>query len=199
MLLIKARKLLRLVKRAFPGRWRLDQWGSTSISWRSRITGYGWIGLGPGSILKPRCHLDADTLTSRISLGRECVIHQYAMLLTYGGTIEIGDHCSVNPFCILYGHGGLKIGDKVRIAAHTVMIPAEHGHSALDSPIMDQEMTGKGIVVGDDVWIGTGACILDGVTIGGGAIVGAGAVVTRDVEPYAVVAGTPARKLKSRL
>jgi len=48
------------------------------------------------------------------------------MILTYGGDITIGDNCSVNPFTIVYGHGGTRIGNGVRIAAHTVIIPAHH-------------------------------------------------------------------------
>ncbi len=60
-------------------------------------------------------------------------------------------------------------------------------------------MTENVVNIGNDVWIGTKAVVLRGVTIGDGAVIGAGAVVTRDVEPYAVVVGIPARKIKKRL
>ena len=53
-----------------------------------------------------------------------------------------------------------------------------------------------GVKIGNDCWIGAGAIILNGLTIGDGAVVGAGAVVTKDVEPYTIVVGNPARKIK---
>ena len=133
-----------------------------------------------------------------ITIGKNCEIGDYTMLLTYGGNIEIGDECSINPFCVLYGHGGLKIGNKVRIATHTVIIPANHTFEDLDKPIMDQPETRKGIVIGDDVWIGNGVRILDGVKIGNGSIIAAGTVVTKDVPDFAVVAGVPAKIIKNR-
>ena len=72
------------------------------------------------------------------------------MILSYGGHIEIGDQTSVNPYTVLYGHGGLVIGRKVRIAAHCVVIPANHG-IALGAAITDQPETKLGITIGDDV------------------------------------------------
>lgn len=133
-----------------------------------------------------------------IRIGDNCSVHDYAMIMTYGGDITIGDNCSVNPFSILYGHGGLRIGSGVRIAAHVVIIPATHNYQHTDRFICDQGETYKGIEIKDDVWIGAGARILDGVTIHKGAVIGSGAVVTRDVPEYAVAAGVPARVIKSR-
>ena len=70
-----------------------------------------------------QCH-DAESL---IEIGDDTIIKPNAMLMTYpGGKIVLGSQCSVNPFSVLYGHGGLVIGNHVRIATHTVIIPAEH-------------------------------------------------------------------------
>jgi acetyltransferase-like isoleucine patch superfamily enzyme len=120
------------------------------------------------------------------------------MLVAYGGSIVIGDRTSINPFSILYGHGGLQIGSDVLIAAHVTIIPANHRFDKADVPIRKQGETRLGITIGDDVWIGTGARILDGVTVGHGSVVAAGAVVAHDVPPYSVVAGVPARLIKRR-
>jgi acetyltransferase-like isoleucine patch superfamily enzyme len=133
-----------------------------------------------------------------ITIGRNCEIHPMSMLLTYGGDIRIGDNCSVNPFTIIYGHGGVHIGDGVRIAAHTVIIPANHNISSDGTPIYLSGYTAKGIAVGDHVWIGAGARILDGVSIGSNAVIGAGSVVTRSVPENAVAVGNPARVIKRR-
>ena len=78
------------------------------------------------------------------------------------------------------------------------MIPSNHNYARTDIPIYRQGETSKGIVIEDDVWIGARVTILDGVRVGGGSIIAAGAVVSKDVEPFSVVGGVPARVLKSR-
>lgn len=120
------------------------------------------------------------------------------MLMAYGESIVVGDRVSINPFSILYGHGGLRIGSDVLIAAHVTIIPANHNFIRPDMRIREQGETRLGITIGDDVWIGTGARILDGVTIGNGSVIAAGAVVRSDVPPYCVVAGVPARSIGTR-
>ena len=134
----------------------------------------------------------------KITIGADSEIHDYCQLKCFGGSIKIGEKSSVNPFCILYGHGGLTIGNNSRIATHCVMIPANHSFDRLDIPIARQEETRKGIVIGDDVWIGANSVILDGVTIGNGAVIGAGSVVSRDIAPCAVGVGVPAKVIKTR-
>lgn len=133
-----------------------------------------------------------------IKIGRNTRIHDYAMLMSYGGPIEIGDDGSVNPFCVLYGHGGLKIGDGVRIASHSVIIPASHIYDDSAIPIWRQPETRLGIEIGDDVWIGTGVRVLDGVKIGRGCVIGAGAVVTKSLQDYSIAVGVPARIVGNR-
>ena len=110
----------------------------------------------------------------------------------------MGDHCSVNPYTIIYGHGGLEIGNGVRIAAHCVIIPANHNIDDPSIPIIKSGLTCKGICIGNDVWIGARCVILDGVTIGDGAVIAAGAVVTRNVEPFMIVGGVPAKPIRLR-
>jgi len=134
-----------------------------------------------------------------IYIGKNTELLDYVMLLTYKGVIEIGGNCSINPFTIIYGHGGTKIGNNVLIAAHTVIIPSNHNFDSLENPIYLQGNTSLGITIEDDVWIGAGCKILDGVTIGQGAVVAAGAVVNRNVEPYSVVGGVPAKLIKKRI
>jgi acetyltransferase-like isoleucine patch superfamily enzyme len=93
----------------------------------------------------------------------------------------------------------LKIGDGVRIGAGTVIIPSNHVFSDPDVPIYLQGSAGTGICIEDDVWIGANCTILDGVHIGQGSVIAAGAVVNKDVAPYSVVGGVPARLIKKRV
>jgi len=154
------------------------------------------ITIGAGTIIMAGAILSVKYGGS-IVLGEKCIIWRGAMLDTWGGNIVLGDNCGVNPYTILYGHGGLTIGNDVMIAAHSVVIPANHGMCA-GASMREQAMTKKGIIIGDDVWIGANVTVLDGVRIGDGAVIGAGSVVTRDVMPYSVNVGSPAKMIRMR-
>jgi acetyltransferase-like isoleucine patch superfamily enzyme len=133
-----------------------------------------------------------------ISIGPGTVIHRGAMLIPLGGFIRLGYRCRVNPYSVLYGHGGLSIGDHVRIAAHCVIIPANHGIALDEGLIAEQPMSKRGIRIGNDVWLGAGVRVLDGAVIGDGCVVAAGAVVRGELEPYGIYAGVPARLVRMR-
>ncbi len=173
------------------GKWKLFKLKIGSLVYKKNIK------IGEATRVDGSVILDVP-MGGSIKIGKRCDILQGVIFLTYGGDIEVGDDCSFNPYCVIYGHGGLKIGNKVRIATHTVIIPANHSFDNTDIPIMNQDETRKGIVIGDDVWIGNGVRILDGVKIGNGVVVAAGAVVTKDIPDFALVAGVPAKILKYR-
>jgi acetyltransferase-like isoleucine patch superfamily enzyme len=137
-------------------------------------------------------------LGGSIELGERSTIHRGAMLLSYGGFIRIGARCSINPYSVLYGHGGLYLGDNVRIAAHCVLIPANHGFALGEGLIADQPLSKRGIRIGDDVWLGAGVRVLDGTTIGDGCVVAAGAVVRGHLETNGIYGGVPAKFLGRR-
>ena len=134
----------------------------------------------------------------KIIIGNNCYISSGAQLLTHGGNIKIGNHCTINPYTIIYGQGGTIIGDNVRIAAHCVIVPANHIFTDITIPIYKQGLKKEGIVIEDDVWIGSGVKILDGVTIKRGCVIGANAVVTHSTNEYGVYVGIPAKIIKSR-
>jgi len=133
-----------------------------------------------------------------IRIGDHTVVRPYTQIYTWGGRVDIGDYCSLNPFIVMYATGGICIGNSVRIAAHTVMVASSHKFDSTDRPIREQGYTAVGITIEDDVWIGAGCHILDGVHIRRGAVVAANSVVRDDVEEFDMVAGVPARKIGSR-
>ena len=113
------------------------------------------------------------------------------------GFVHIGENSSVGQGSILYGHGGLVIGNDVMIAGQCFIVASSHNYENPDVPMKKQGYTAKGITINNNVWIGAGAKILDGVTIGEGAIIGANAVVTSSVSAKTKVGGVPARELRS--
>ena len=118
---------------------------------------------------------------------------QMAGARSSGQKVFIGRGTVINHGCLLYTTGGIIIGEHVSISAGTWLVTGSHD-------ISDPQFTAfyKTIVIGNYVWIGMRATILAGVTIGDGAIVMAGAVVTRDVLPYTIVGGVPAKIIKQR-
>jgi len=120
----------------------------------------------------------------RTAIFRKCYVQNIE-------NITIGDDNLIGFFCRLDGRGGLTIGNNINISSYTIF---ETGGHNLD----DFSDTFGPITVEDNVWIGTRAKILAGVTIGEGAVVGAGSVVTKDVEPYTIVGGVPAKFIKNR-
>ena len=113
-----------------------------------------------------------------------------------GVSVASGSMIGENSF--LDGYSGLTIGRNVLVAHNVSIIAEDHGFATRRIPIRRQPKTTGPIVIGDDVWIGCGARVLKGVTVGTGAIIGAGAVVTRDVAPYSIVGGVPARVIGVR-
>lgn len=118
---------------------------------------------------------------------------QMAGARSNGRKVSIGRGTVINHSCLLYATGGLTIGEHVSISAGTWLVTGSHD---IDDPMF--AVSYKPIVIGDYAWIGMRATILAGVTIGEGAIVMAGAMVTRDVPPYAIVGGVPAKIIKQR-
>jgi acetyltransferase-like isoleucine patch superfamily enzyme len=172
------------------------------------LLGMEGIRLEPGAIIYNGATIAAtylsphDRFHSRafgsVTIGRDSCVMMGAIVASYGGQITIGNNVSLNPYCVVYGHGGLRIGDNTRIAAHTVIVPANHIFHDPDIPIFAQGISTQGIDIGDDVWIGSGVRILDGVTIGNGAVIASGAVVTKDVSSRTIVGGVPARLIGHR-
>jgi len=156
------------------------------------------IGLKDNVVVERGVMLWVDSDKSFITVGEDSYLSSHSILNTFNGWIKMGKNCTVNNYAILYGHGGLEIGDNVRIAAQVVIIPMNHVYEDPDIPICKQGVSAQGIKIEDDVWLGAGAKVVDGVTIGKGSIIGAGAVVTKDIPPYSVAVGVPARVVKKR-
>lgn len=152
------------------------------------LAGKDGITIGEGAYVSALAMVDPDNL----ALGDESLIAAHAYLT---GDLRIGSNCTVNAFTVV--RGTVSMGDGVRIGAHTSILGFNHSMEP-SAPVFRQPLTSKGIVFGDDVWIGSNAVVLDGVTVGSHAVLAAGAVVTKDVPDWAVVGGNPARFIRDR-
>lgn len=128
-----------------------------------------------------------DNCGKNADIGRRIAFSQHVSL---GNRSGIGDYA--------YFIGNVKIGDNVMMGSNCSFIASNHGMDRTDIPMILQASKSIGIEIGNDVWIGHGCIILDGVKICDGCIIGAGAVVTKDVPPYTVVGGVPAKVIKQR-
>ena len=138
------------------------------------------------------------TRQGTISVAESCQIESGVELNAWGGSIVLGTCVFVGPYSIIYGQGGVNIGSNTLISMHCRILSSEHTVSPRGRIIRSEPDTLLPTWIGEDVWLGAGATVLGGVTIGDGAVIGAGAVVTRDVPPYAVVAGVPAKVVRFR-
>lgn len=128
----------------------------------------------------------------RVRIGHHTSIHRGCRLY-HPPRVQIGNHSVINRDVLLDGRMGITIGNNVSVSEAVCLFTLEHD---LNSPTFDN--CGAPITVSDYVFIGSRAIILSGVSVGRGAAIGAGSVVTGDVEPYAIVAGVPARLVGKR-
>lgn len=129
---------------------------------------------------------------SGMRIGRQTSFHWRGVFFAPEG-VRIGSNCVIGNDAFLDGRRGLTIGDNVNIGGHVQIFTLEHSPQ---SPVF--ETVGGPVDIDDYAWIASRATILPGARIGRGAVVAAGAVVARDVEPFTIVGGVPARKIGVR-
>ncbi|CCG98722.1 putative acetyl transferase [Fibrella aestuarina BUZ 2] len=127
-------------------------------------------------------------------LGAQSIIEDYCLVNNGVGSVEFGDSCLLGVGSTVIGP--VCFGNNVMTAQHVVLSGLNHDYERIDVPIKNQPVSTRPIVVEDDCWIGANAVVVAGVTIGRHSVVAAGSVVTRDVPPFSVVGGNPARLLK---
>lgn len=132
---------------------------------------------------------------------RECRGALFVMpgtYLSYPENVHIGYNVFLNRNVYIVAPCAIRIGDHVMVGPNTVINSGSHKYKNKSVLIRDQGHEIAPIFIGDDVWLGANVYISPGVTIGAGAVVGANSAVTRDVDPYSVVAGAPARPIGAR-
>jgi acetyltransferase-like isoleucine patch superfamily enzyme len=186
--------------RALGYRLILNMGGLAAIESGVRLRFANHITLGRRAYLDERTYVHAGP--GGVTIGAGTLVMHGAVLHVYNfrdlphAGIHIGEDSLIGEYTIIRGQGGVHIGDRVYTSPAVQIIAVNHVFDDPTSSFVDQGITAEGIVIENDVWIGSGAIITDGVRVGKGAVIAAGAVVTQDVAAHTLVGGVPARIIR---
>lgn len=167
------------------------------IEHASHIRADGGLTLGDGVRINALSK-GGVTFGNNVSVGAGSIIECTGVIRELGESITIGNHVGFAQNIFISVRGPVEIGDDCIFGPNVSIFSEEHSFSDPNTPIRLQGATRKGIRIGRDCWFGANAIVLDGVSIGDGCVVAAGTVVNKDVEPYSIVGGVPARVIGSR-
>ena len=157
------------------------------------------IRLGDDVMVDDLVLLDAKGTSNRgITVGNGVFLGRGTILSCKDGDIVLGDHVNIGFHSEIFSGSSVTVGSHGLFAAYTYLVGGGHEFERVDVPVIEQERSSKGIVLGENVWLGTGAKVLDGVRIGRNVVVGANGVVTEDLPDGAVAVGIPARVVRMR-
>jgi acetyltransferase-like isoleucine patch superfamily enzyme len=148
---------------------------------------------GKGAIIRRSVRMDILPFR-KFTIGEASIIEDFSCINNGMGDIVIGHHCTIGLGNVLIAP--VVIGDNVMFAQHVVLSGMNHGYQDIHTPPIYQKCTTATITVEDNCWIGANAVVTAGVTIGRHSVVAAGSVVTKDVPPYTIVGGNPAKILR---
>jgi acetyltransferase-like isoleucine patch superfamily enzyme len=134
----------------------------------------------------------------QIRFGRFVWIGDGTKIRCHEGVVEIGEKTVMGQECTISAYQRVRIGEQCVIADRAMFIDFDHGVVEVERPIRLQGIYKRDVEVGNNVWIGYGACILRGVSVGDNSVIGTNSVVTKDVPANAIVGGVPARIIRMR-
>ena len=157
------------------------------------------IRLGAGVVVDDLVVLDAKgSDNSGITVADGAFLGRGTILSCKNGDIDLGKHANLGFHCEIFSASSVRVGDFALFAAQTYLVGGGHDFEEADVPVIEQARSSRGIELGRNVWLGTGAKVLDGVKIGDDVVVGSGAVVKDDLPSRVIAAGVPAKIVKQR-
>ncbi|WPU95816.1 acyltransferase [Mucilaginibacter sabulilitoris] len=138
------------------------------------------------------------TLGDHVSIARDSILFATGVIAHKGKGIYIGDRTGISARAYFAGQGGIQIGKDVIMGPNVQIFSENHNFSDLHQTIKEQGITKVPVIIGNDCWIGAGVTILAGVHIGDGCVIAASSVVSRSIPPNSIVAGIPAKVVRSR-
>lgn len=148
---------------------------------------------GKGAIVRPRTRMDVVPW-NKFELGENSTIEDFSAINNGVGSVIIGDRTKIGLSNIIIGP--VTIGNDIRLAQNITLSGLNHNYEDVSMPIHEQGVSTSSITIEDETWIGANVVVVAGVTIGKHSIVAAGSIVTKDIPPYSVAVGNPARIIK---
>jgi len=133
-----------------------------------------------------------------VSIARDSILFCTGIIAYRGKGITIGDRTGISARAYFAGQGGITIGNDVIMGPNVQVFSENHIYNDMNLTIKEQGVTKQPVNIGNNCWIGAGSTILAGVTIGDGCVVAAGSVVTKSFAANSVIAGVPAKLIKTR-
>jgi acetyltransferase-like isoleucine patch superfamily enzyme len=159
----------------------------------------GKVHIGDNVVVDDLVVLDAKGEANRgITIGSNVFLGRGTILSCKDGDIALGDHVNIGFQSEIFSGSSVTVGDYGLFAAYTYLVGGGHDFEQTATPVIEQGRSSRGISLGENVWLGTGAKVLDGVRIGRDVVVGANAVVAADLPDRAVAVGVPARVVRTR-
>jgi virginiamycin A acetyltransferase len=158
--------------------------------------------ISDSAFISPLAYVEHSKRGSAIEIGNDVFIDAFVRIRAVGGdgSLIIGDNTDINSGCVIFTGNGITIGRNVLIGPNCTLVPTNHAYHARDKLIRDQRFLPSkgGIIIEDDVWIGSNCCILDGAILRRGCVIGASSLVRTEVEAASVNAGNPLRMIGMR-
>jgi virginiamycin A acetyltransferase len=156
----------------------------------------------PSACISPLADIEKSVRGSTLEIGEKVIIDSFVKMKFVGGNgnVKIGPRSYINSGVVIYSGNGVNLGTGVLIAANCTLAATNHEIRFRNQMIRDQGFAPSkgGIIIEDDVWIGSNCVILDGAIIRQGAVIAAGSCVRGEIEAYAIMAGAPLRKIGMR-
>lgn len=196
-------KLLQLIRGLFLKLFLKESKGLIFLGKRTKIKFKSKIRFGKTTTIGDNVEINAlskfgISFGNNVSVLNNTIIECTGVLSKLGEGLIIGNNVGIAQNCFIQVRGRVKIGNNVIFGPGVSIFSENHNFNNLDIPISMQGETRQGVKIEDGVWIGTRAVILDGVTVGANSIIAAGSIVNKDVHPYTIVGGIPAKIIKYR-
>jgi len=166
--------------------------------WRRFLTPAGWRWETDGPVFFGRDLQIQIAKRGKVRFGRFVWVGDGTKIRCHEGVVEIGTKTVLGQECTISAYRRVRIGEQCVIADRAMFIDFDHGVVEVERPIRQQGIYMREVEVGNNVWIGYGACVLRGVRVGDNSILGTNSVVTKDVVANAVVGGVPAKLIRMR-
>lgn len=201
---ISSRRMLQVIRGFFLRPFLQQGSGLLFIGSRVKISHAYQLSTGKNTIIEDNVYINALSeqgiiLGDNVSIARDSILICTGVIAHKGTGITIGSGTGINARAYFAGQGGIQIGSEVIFGPEVKIFSENHHYADPDRTIKAQGVSRKGVVIGDNCWIGAGATILDGVVIGKGCVIAAGSVVNRSLPEHTIAAGVPAKIIKNRI